>query len=76
MPTPLTPRPPPKQTNELTPKKLGPARTRGRFVHVLGLPAVNGLHAAARPVVEGLLQGEGAGGGAHGEAGLQAAEPG
>lgn len=50
--------------------------TCGRLEHVLQLPAVGGLDAAAPAVVERLLHGAGAGGGAHGEAGRGAAQPG
>lgn len=50
--------------------------TCGRLIHLLGLASVDGLNAAARPVVEGLLDGDGTGNAAHGEAGTKGAEPG
>lgn len=53
-----------------------PPGTCGRLEHVLQLAAVGGLDAAAPAVVERLLHGAGAGGGAHGEAGRGAAQPG
>lgn len=50
--------------------------TCGRLIHLLGLPAIGGLNAGPRPVVERLLDRDGAGNAAHGAAEREGAQPG